>query len=83
MQRFGVFPIRQSTRSSDLQKLKYLKFIVWNNQDFSVTQLLREINFENLEALKKPIFAILGALKIVNLVNFSFQKVQKYIKIKF
>ena len=47
------------------QKLesKVLKF-----QDFSITQILREINC-----------AIFGALNFVNLVNFSLQKVQKLV----
>ena len=37
---------------------------------------------ENLEVLKMPIFAILGALNFVDLLNCSIQKVQKCIKIK-
>ena len=38
---------------------------VWKFQDFSVTQILREINFEYFELLKIAVFAILGALNFV------------------
>ena len=55
---------------------------MWKLQDFSVTQILREIIFEESRSSKTVIFAILGALSFANLVNFSFQKVQKFIKIK-
>ena len=43
--------------------------VVWKFQDFSVIQILREIDFGVLENLKIAIFAILGAVKFVNLVN--------------
>ena len=36
---------------------------------------------QNLEVPKVPVSAILGALSFVNLVNFSLQKVQNFIKI--
>ena len=46
-------------------------------KDFSVTQILREINFGESESYKTAgVFAILGALNFVDLVNFSFLKVQ-------
>ena len=38
--------------------------------------------FENLEVLKVPFLSFLGAVKFVDLVYFSLQKVQKFIKIK-
>ena len=46
---------------------------------FSVTQILREINFEEFRSSKNAIFAMLGALNFVNLSDFSLQKVQKII----
>ena len=45
-------------------------------QDFSVLQILREINFGKSRSSKIAVFAILGALNFVNLVNFSLEKVQ-------
>ena len=44
---------------------------VWKFHDFSVIQILSEINFEECRSSKIAIFAILGALNLVNLVNFS------------
>ena len=38
--------------------------------------------FENLEVLKLPLFAILGAQNFDDLLYFSLQKVQNFIKIK-
>ena len=55
---------------------------VWKLQDFSVTQILREINFGESRCSKTAAFSILVALNIVTLVNFSLQKVGKFIKIK-
>ena len=49
-------------------------------QDFSVTQILREINFEEFGSSKTAIFAFPWALKFVDLVNFTLQEVQKFIK---
>ena len=46
-------------------------------EDFSVTQILREINFGDFKSSKTAIFAILGALNFVDLVNFGLQKVIK------
>ena len=51
--------------------------------NFSVTQILREFIFGESRSSKTASFAILGALKFVDLVNFSLQKVQKFIKIKY
>ena len=44
---------------------------VWKFHDFSVTQILCEINFGEFRTSKSTIFAILGALNIVDLVDFS------------
>ena len=49
-------------------------------QDFSVIQILREINFEECRSSKTAFFAISGALNFVDLVDFSLQKVQNFIK---
>ena len=51
-------------------------------QDFSVIQILREINLRESRSSKTSVFAILGALNFVDFVIFSLQKVQKFIKIK-
>ena len=59
-----------------------LHITVWKFQDFCITQIIREINFEHSRSAKTVIFAILRAVNFVQLVNFSFQKVQKFIKIK-
>ena len=47
-------------------------------QDFSVIQIFREINFGESRGAKTAVFAILGDLNFVDLVNFSLQKVQKF-----
>ena len=52
---------------------------VWKFLDSCITEILREINFEDSRSAKSTVFAILGA---VHLVNFIFQKWQKFIKIK-
>ena len=48
--------------NSDFLKLDYT---FWKVQDFSVTQILREINFGESMAILK------GPLNLVKLVNFS------------
>ena len=58
------------------------KSTVWKFQDFSVTQVLREINFGEPRSIKTAIYAVLGALNFVDLVDFSLQKMKKFIKIK-
>jgi len=45
-------------------------------EDFSVTQILCEINFNDSRSSKIAIFAISEALNFVHLVNLSLQKVQ-------
>jgi len=47
-----------------------------------LSQILREINFEECRSSKTAIFAILVPLNFVNLVNFSLLKVQKFIRLK-
>ena len=47
-------------------------------QDFTGTHILREINFGESRSCKTVGFVILGALKMINLVNFSLQKVQNF-----
>ena len=55
---------------------------VWKYHYFSITQILREINLGESRSAKNAVFAILGALKLVDLMNFSLQKVQKCIEVK-
>ena len=45
-------------------------------------QILREINFEDSRRSETAVFAILGAVIFINLVNCSLKKVQKYTKIR-
>ena len=54
-----------------------LRFTVWKFQDFSAIQILCEINFGESRSSKTAILAILEALKMVHLANFSIQKVKK------
>ena len=49
---------------------------MWNFQDFSVTQILRQINFGESQTSKTDGFVILKAPNFVELVNFGLQKVQ-------
>ena len=55
---------------------------LWKFQDFSVTQILREINSGQSKSSKFDVFTILGDLNFVAWVKFSLQKVQKIIKLK-
>ena len=50
---------------------------MWKFIDFSVTQTLREINFGDSRNAKTAVFAILGAVNFVTLVNFSLSKSAK------
>ena len=49
---------------------------LWKLQDFSKVQILREINFGESKSSKTAIFAILGGLNFVQMVNINFQKGQ-------
>ena len=51
---------------------------VWKIQDFSVFQILCEIIYGESKSSKNAVFAIPGALNIVNLANFCLLKVQKF-----
>ena len=51
--------------------------------DFSIIQILREINCGACRSFKTAIFSISGALNFVDLVNLSLQKVQNFTTIKF
>ena len=59
-----------------------LTVTVWKFQKFSITQNLREINFGDSRSAKTAVFALLGAVKFVHLVNIRLQKVQEFMKIK-
>ena len=53
---------------------------VWKFHDFSVTPILREINFGGSRSSKTDVFATLGVPKIIILENFSLQNMQKISK---
>ena len=58
---------------------------MWKFHNFSVTQILREIDFGEYRCSKYAVFAVLGALNKVNLVNLvknSLRKMQNFIEIK-
>ena len=50
---------------------------MWKIQDFSITQILCEINFGDSRSAKTAVFDILGAVKFDNVVNFSLERLQK------
>ena len=56
---------------------QYGNFKIFLSLRFYVKSLLVEIR-----SAKNAVFAIFGALNYVNLVDFSFQKAQKFMKIK-
>ena len=67
-------------RKSRVRVFSYFSTMwVWNFQDFSVIQILREINFWIFEVVKLLAFFILGALNLGNLLFFSLRKVQRFI----
>ena len=49
---------------------------VWKIHNYSVIQILHEINFRECRSSKTTFFAIIGALNFVILVNFSLHKNQ-------
>ena len=75
------FEFQQFSKEKDVMKFIVLNK-VWRIQDFSVNQILREINFRESSSFKTTFFVVLGALNFVNLVNFSLTKVQKFINFK-
>ena len=50
---------------------------MWKFQDFCITKILREINFEDSRNENSAVFATLGAVDFVHLLNYSLQKVKK------
>ena len=56
---------------------------MWKFHALSITQILREIIFGETRSPETAFFTILGALNFVDLVNFSLQKVQTFIKLNF
>ena len=60
-----------------------VRSMMWKFHDFSATQILREIHFGESRSSKNAVEAILGALKLVNLVNVRLQRVQKFLKSDF
>ena len=55
---------------------------MWKFHDFSVIEILREINLGDSRSSKTAVFAIFEVLNLVNLVDFSLTEVHKCIKIK-
>ena len=49
----------------EIMELIWVLITVWKLKDFSVIQILREINFGQSRSSKTAIFAILGALKML------------------
>ena len=56
---------------------------MWKCQDFSATQILREINFGHFEASKTGNVAILAALNVKFLEYLTFSNVKFFPKTKF
>ena len=54
---------------------------MWKFHNFSVAYILREINFGESRSSKIVVLVILGGLEMIDLVNCSLQKMQKFIKI--
>ena len=46
---------------------------MWKFQDFTVTQILWEMNFGEARSFKTAVFALKRALNFVNLANFNLQ----------
>ena len=40
----------------------HFRYAVWKFQDFCITEILREINFEDSRSAKFAVFAILGSI---------------------
>ena len=69
---------------SDRKFLKFQRAMIitqcglWKFQNFSITQILREIIFKECRSSEISIFAILRALNFIDLVNSNLPKVQKF-----
>ena len=50
---------------------------MWNFQDFSVRHILHEINFGESRRSKTAVCAVLGALKIIDLVDLYPSEIAK------
>ena len=61
----------------------WVRFTLWKFQDFYYSDFMGH-QFWRLycRSCKTAVLAILGDLKMINLVNFSLQKMQKFLKIK-
>ena len=51
-------------------KIAFMLSTMLKNQNFSVMQILREINFGQFRNCKTAVFAILGAQNLVNLILY-------------
>ena len=58
------------------QVIRKLKFTVWKFHALSITQILREINFGESGSPKTAFLLFFKDPNFVDLVNFSFLKVQ-------
>ena len=66
---FELILMKVQTWAPQFKLSKYCT--VWKFHDFSVIQILREINFGESRSFKTVVFDILGALNLADLVNFS------------
>ena len=57
-------------------KLILREITVWKFTEFFVSQILRQITFEEFKSCKTAIVANFGVLNFVGLVTFNFQKVK-------
>ena len=62
---------------------KFFHPTVWKFKDLSITQILREINFEKFLKCITAFFALFRLLIFVHLINFTLQKMYNFIKSKF
>ena len=55
---------------------------MWKFHDFSITRILREINFRDSRSAKSPILTHLEAINFVHLGIFAIFKCENFIKTK-
>ena len=55
---------------------------MWKFREFSIIQILSEINFGECRSSKNAIFAILGALNFVSFVKFGSSKIDNIQSLK-
>ena len=89
LREINLHVVRMLDKSCPLDYSKSVKLIgildskaQWKFQKFTVTQIFREINFGESRNPTIAVFAFFRALIFDNLVNFSLQKVQKFINVK-